>query len=171
VVIAVSGGSEDDTLTLPQGIAIALAALAALLMGQAFTEETQMVTRAGLGAQGRWLSLRKFLHADERFSSLPPTAVAVRERYMAYGAALGGAAAAVRAIPMGAESARWAWTHCGGEWRQVRAAYPRRWPLAWGEPPWSLASTGLWVGGVGGLALWVTTQVWRSADLGTGEDQ
>jgi len=170
-VIAVYGGSEDDNLTVPQAVAIALAAVAALLMGQAFTEETQMVTPAGLDAQGRWLSLRKFLHADELFSSLPPTAVAVRERYMAYGAALGVAAAAVRAIPMGAESDRWAWTRYGGEWRQVRVSYPRRWPLAWGEPPWSLAWTGLWVGGVGGLALWVTTQVLRGADLGTGEDQ
>ncbi len=169
--IAVYGGNEDDSLTLPQAIAIGVAIVCGLVMGQAFTEETEMVTPAGLAAQGRWLSLRKYLHDDEVFSDLPPTAVAVRERYLAYGAALGVAAAAVRAIPMGAESDRWAWTHYGGEWRQVRVSYPQRWPPAWGSPPWALTWTGLWIGGVGALALWVTTQWLSGIDLGPDADE
>jgi len=95
----------------------------------------------------------------------------VRERYLAYGAALGVAAGAVRAIPMGAESDRWAWTNYGGEWRQVRVSYPQRWPPAWGSSPWEIAWTGLWITGIGGLAFWVTTQVVSGVDLGREADQ
>ena len=169
--LGVAGGNEDDSLTVPQAIALGLALAAGIVMAQAFTEDVQMVTTAGAAAQGRWLSLRKYLHEDELFSSLPPTAVAVRERYLAYGAALGVAAAAVRAIPMGAESDRWAWTNYGGEWRQVRVSYPQRWPPAWGSSPWEIGWTGLWITGIGGLAFWVTTQVVSGVDLGREADQ
>jgi len=171
LLLAVYGGNEDDSLTWPQAIAAGIAIAALLVMGQAFTEETEMVTRAGLAAQGRWLSLRKYLHGDEIFPTLPPTAVAVRERYLAYGAALGVAAAAVRAIPMGAESDRWAWTRYGGEWRQVRVSYPQRWPPAWGSAPWALTWTGLWTAGFGALVLWVTTQVMPDLEFGPDADR
>jgi hypothetical protein len=164
--LGTGAGNEDESLTWPQGIAIVVAIGAAALMAQAFTEDMVMLTPAGAAAQGRWLSLRKFLHDDDMFSSLPPTAVAVRERYLAYGAALGVAAAAVRAIPMGAESDRWAWTQYGGEWRQVRVSYPHRWPLGWGSSPWDIGWTGLWFTVVGGLVLWFATQVLPSVDLG-----
>ena len=169
--LGVAGGNEDDSLSIPQAIALGFALAAGIVMAQAFTEDVQMVTPAGVAAQGRWLSLRKFLHEDELFSSLPPTAVAVRERYLAYGAALGVAAAAVRAIPMGAESDRWAWTNYGGEWRQIRVSYPQRWPPAWGSSPWEIGWTGLWMTGIGGLAFWVTTQVMPRVDLGNGADR
>lgn len=169
--LGTAAGNEDKSFTWPQAIAIALAIGAGVVMAQAFTEEMVMLTPSGATAQGRWVSLRKYLHGDEMFSSLPPTAVAVRERYLAYGAALGVAAAAVRAIPMGAESDRWAWTNYGGEWRQVKVSYPQRWPLAWGSSPWEIGWTGLWMTGVGGLALWVTTQWLPDIDLGRGADE
>lgn len=170
VVLAVAGGQEDD-VTLPQAIALAVAILTFVVLGRNFAEETEMVTPAGLAAQARWLSLRKFLHDDEIFPSLPPTAVANRERYLAYGAALGVAAAAVRALPMGAESDRWAWTRYGGQWRQVRVSYPRRWPPAWGSSPWAIGWTGLLAGGFGVLVLWVTTQMLPSIEFGPRTDQ
>ncbi len=170
VLLATAGGQEDS-VTWPQAIALAVAIITFAVLGWNFTEDTQMVTPAGLGAQARWLSLRKYLHDDEIFSSLPPTAVAVRERYLAYGAALGVAAAAVRAIPMGAESDRWAWTRYGGQWRQVRVSYPRRWPPAWGSSPWEIGWTGLLAGGFGVLVLWVTTQMLPSIEFGPGTDQ
>ncbi len=169
--LGTEAGNQDSSFTWPQAISISLAIAAAVVMGQAFTEDMVMLTPAGATAQGRWVSLRKYLREDEMFSSLPPTAVAVRERYLAYGAALGVAAAAVRAIPMGAESDRWAWTQYGGEWRQVRVSYPQRWPPAWGSSPWEIGWTGLWLTGVGGLALWVTTQWLPSIDLGRGADE
>jgi hypothetical protein len=168
--LGVAGGNEDDSLTIPQAIAIGLALAAGIVMAQAFTEDVQMVTPSGAVARGRWLSLRKYLHEDELFSDLPPTAVAVRDRYLAYGAALGVAAAAVRAIPMGAESDRWAWTNYGGGWRQVRVSYPERWPPAWGSSPWDIGWTGLWMTGIGGLAFWVSTQVLPGIDLGRDAD-
>jgi hypothetical protein len=94
-----------------------------------------------------------------------------RERYLAYGAALGVAAAAVRAIPMGAESDRWAWSHYGGQWRQVRVSYPNRWPPAWGSSPWQVGWTGILMTGFGGLVVWVTTQLLPSIEFGPSTDQ
>ena len=170
--LGTAAGNEDRSFTWPQAIAVALALAAGVVMAQAFTEDMVMLTPAGAAAQGRWVSLRKYLRDDEMFANLPPTAVAVRERYLAYGAALGVAATAVRAIPMGAESDRWAWTNYGGGgWRQVRVSYPERWPLAWGSSPWDIGWTGLWMTGVGALALWVTTQWLPSIDLGRGADE
>ena len=170
LMLSVMGGDEDTTTT-SQAIAIGIAFLTIVVLSKAFTEEIQMVTPAGVQSQARWLSLRKYLHDDELFSSLPPTAVVTRERYLAYGAALGVAAAAVRAIPMGAESDRWAWTHYGGEWRQVRVSYPTRWPPAWGSSPWQVGWTGILMTGFGGLVLWVTTQMLPSIEFGPATDQ
>lgn len=165
-------GSEDESsFTWPQAIAVALAIGAALVMAQAFTEDMVMLTPDGAKARGRWLSLRKYLHDDEMFASLPPTAVVVRERYLAYGAALGVAAAAVRAIPMGAESDRWAWTRYGGQWRQVRVSYPQLWPLGWGTSPRHVLWSAVRLAVVGAVVLWVATQWYPSVDLGTGGDQ
>ncbi|HEY3195918.1 MAG TPA: hypothetical protein VGK42_11855 [Candidatus Dormibacteraeota bacterium] len=170
LLLGIAGGQEDD-MTWPQAIAVGVAILTFIVLGRNFTEDTEMVTPAGLAAQARWLSLRKYLHDDEIFPSLPPTAVANRERYLAYGAALGVAAATVRAIPMGAESDRWAWTRYGGQWQQVRVSYPRRWPPAWGSSPWEVGWTGLLAGGFGVLVLWVTTQMLPSIEFGPGTDQ
>ena len=111
------------------------------------------MTPAGLPHQARWLALRKYLHEDELFSTLPPTAVTVRERYLAYGAALGVAAAAVRAIPMGSESDRRAWSSYGGRWRQVMVSYPRMWPPAYGASPGESIWRGLRLGAISGAFL------------------
>ena len=170
LMLSVMGGDED-TMTTPQMVAAVIAFLSIVVLSKAFTEEIQMVTPAGVQSQARWLSLRKYLHDDELFSSLPPTAVVTRERYLAYGAALGVAAAAVRAIPMGAESDRWAWSHYGGQWRQVRVSYPNRWPPAWGSSPWQVGWTGILMTGFGGLVVWVTTQLLPSIEFGPSTDQ
>lgn len=96
---------------------------------------TQRDTDAGLAAASRWLGLRRFLASHETFASVPPAAVAVWERYLAYGAAMGVAAAAVRALPLGSESDRWAWSSYGGSWREVRIRYPDARLLGWGRRP------------------------------------
>jgi hypothetical protein len=135
LLLMVFAGEGDDERTF---FWFATAALAFVTLGASarlFQETAQLVSQAGLPEQGRWLALRKFLHGDELFASLPPTAVVVRERYLAYGAALGVAAAAVRAIPMGAENDRRAWSSYGGKWRQVTVSYPTMWPPAWGASP------------------------------------
>ena len=166
-----AAGGEGDSMTLPQAIAVGFALLTAAVLSYAFTEEAQMVTPSGVGAQARWVALRRFLHQDELFPSLPPTAVIVRERYLAYGAALGVAAAAVRAIPMGAESDRWAWTRYGGQWRQVRVSYPRAWPPIWGYSPRAVGWTGIQAGLFGAAVLWLGTLMLPSINLGPRADQ
>jgi hypothetical protein len=95
----------------------------------------QRDTPAGLEAASHWLGVRARLAEDEVFPTIPPIAVAMWERYLAYGAAFGVAPGAVRPIPMGAESDTRAWSSYGGRWREVRIRYPRLLPLAWGMSP------------------------------------
>jgi hypothetical protein len=95
----------------------------------------QRDTPAGLAAASRWLGVRSRLADDKVFPTAPPIAVALWERYLAYGAAFGVAPGAVRPIPMGAESDSRAWSSYGGRWREVRIRYPRLLPLGWGMSP------------------------------------
>jgi hypothetical protein len=100
-------------------------------------------TPTGLATAARWLGLRKQLTGDEHFSEQPPAAVAIWDRLLSYGAAMGVAAGAVRALPMGAESEKQAWTSYGGHWRIVRVHYPRRLPPGWGRRPGGAIAIGL----------------------------
>jgi hypothetical protein len=108
---------------------------AAVFLGGISSRRRQRDTPAGLEAASRWIGLREALEQDEAFPTAPAIAVALWERHLAYGAALGVAAGAVRSIPMGAESDTRAWSSYGGRWRQVRVAYPHVWPLGWGLHP------------------------------------
>ena len=63
----------------------------------------QRDTPAGREAAARWLGVREYLGRNEVFPRLPPASVAIWDRYLGYGAALGVAAAAAHALPMGAE--------------------------------------------------------------------
>src|SRR5581483_9327368 len=90
-------------------------------------------TPEGLATAGRWLGLRAQLSGDDNFARQPPTAVAIWDRLLAYGAAMGVAPGAVRSLPMGAESATHAWTAYGGRWRVVHVHYPNRFPPGWGR--------------------------------------
>lgn len=92
-------------------------------------------TAEGLRAASRWLGLRQYLADNEAVADQPPAGVAVWERYMAYGVALGVAPRAARAIPMGAESDRVAWSSFGGTWRVVHISYPTAFPAGWGKSP------------------------------------
>jgi hypothetical protein len=169
-VLAAYSGNESS-MTWPEAVAIGVSILVAVVLVRVFRDDAQMVTPAGVDAQARWLSLRHYLHDDELFSSLPPTAVAVRDRFMAYGAALGVAAAAVRAIPMGAESDKWAWSRYGGRWRQVYVLYPGRWPPAWGSSPGQAASQAAWLGAFGLFWLWVSSLLLPKVEFGPHADQ
>lgn len=164
-ILAAIAGNEDDKDPGRWAFALAIALATAWVSSYAFRDDTQMITPAGVQAAARWLSLRKYLHDDELFPTLPPTAVVVRERYIGYGAALGVAAAAVRAIPMGAESDRRAWSSVGGRWRQVTVSYPKLWPPAYGFSPADAAWSGIRLAGIGGAALWGIWFVLTRADV------
>jgi len=151
--------NEDSHLSAQWVGTLILALVTIGISNSILRDSAQLVTTAGLPKQARWLSLRRYLHDDELFATLPPTAVVVRERYLAYGAALGVAAAAVRAIPMGSESDRRAWSSYGGQWRQVSVSYPKMWPPAYGASPGESIWRGIRLGGVAAVFLWVFAQL------------
>jgi hypothetical protein len=100
-------------------------------------------TPAGRASAARWLGLRDQLGEDTPFADQPPAGVAIWDRHLAYGAALGLAHGAVRALPLGAESDRVAWSPVGGRWRVVRIRYPWFHPPAYGAHPALVAFLGL----------------------------
>ena len=100
-------------------------------------------TPAGREAAARWLGLKEHLEGSGGFADAPPTAVAIWDRYLSYGAALGVAGGAVRALPLGSESDKVAWTSYSGTWRMVKIEYPKRIPPGWGRLPLLAAAIGL----------------------------
>lgn len=66
----------------------------------------QRATPAGLLAAKRWLGVKDYLSHSEEFPRLPPAAVTVWGRHLAYAAALGAADAAVGAIPLASIGSR-----------------------------------------------------------------
>ena len=137
---------------IPFGLkGIGICALGAgVLLGGIRSRRRQRDTPDGLVAAGRWVAVREKLEEDEVFPMQPPITVALWERLLAYGAALGVAAGAVRPIPMGAESDKRAWSAFGGRWHQVTVRYPRLYPPAWGLHP---VAALLWAALFGGIAL------------------
>jgi len=77
-------------------------------------------TRAGRDCAAAWLGYRAHLADDPEFERLPPAAVALWDRHLAYAAAMGVATGVVRALPLGPRSARVAWSSYGGQWHRVR---------------------------------------------------
>jgi hypothetical protein len=118
----------------------------------------QRYTDAGRASAAHWLGVRDHLEHGG-FADLPPDAVAVWDRYLAYAASLGTATAAVRAIPMGAEDERRAWSTFGGAWHQVRVRYPR-WRPGWGRHPVLAIVHALLTLAAGSSLLWL----WRLAE-------
>jgi hypothetical protein len=95
----------------------------------------QRDTPRGREVASRWLGLREHLATNTVIPTLGPGAVAIWDRLLAYAAAMGMARAAVRAIPMGREDDRQAWTSHGGAWRRITVTYPRLRPF-WGSSTW-----------------------------------
>src|SRR5207237_10501371 len=106
-------------------------------------------TARGWGGASGWLGLQTYLRDDPSFADSPVASVAIWQRYLSYGAALGVARAAVAALPMGSESDDEAWSKQSGRWRLVHITY-RNWPPGWGRAPrqvvWSGALTFLAAG-------------------------
>jgi hypothetical protein len=133
VIVPPQDNAKEDN---PIGAFFGLTALAWFpLMAIPHKLGAERDTPAGREAAARWLGLREHLEGSGGFSDAPPAAVAIWDRYLSYGAALGVAAGAVRALPLGSESDTVAWTSNGGKWRMVRIDYPKRIPPGWGKPP------------------------------------
>jgi hypothetical protein len=85
---------------------------------------SQRYSRAGEAAASHWLGVRRHLLHDQAFGDTPPSGVAIWNRLLAYGAAVGAAHGAVNAIPLETEDPEIAWSRVGGTWHEVRVEYP-----------------------------------------------
>jgi hypothetical protein len=139
--------SEDNDL----GAALAVGVMGfALLAGVVGRQRGERDTRAGRAAAARWLGVRDWLGGHPEFADLPPAAVAVWDRYLPYGAALGVTRTASQVLDLGLGDRRRVWSSYGGRWRRVRVRYPRFWGR-YGRGIPSLLLTALLAVLVGGL--------------------
>ncbi len=135
-----SSSKDDNPIAAFIGLAVILT-VALMLIPRSMRAERD--TPEGLRVASRWLGLRAQLAGNESFGEQPPAAVAIWDRLLSYGAAMGVAAGAVRGLPMGAESERHAWTAYGGYWHVVRVRYPNKFPPGWGRSPGAAIGVGL----------------------------
>lgn len=140
-----SNNSDDDDDGNPVMAAIGLAVVSwgGLISLVETAGKRQRDTPEGRTAAAKWLGLREMLADDTLFGEQQPAGVAIWDRHIAYGAALGVAHGAVRALPLGAESDTEAWSSVGGRWRVVRIRYPRFVPPGYGRHPFRAFSLGL----------------------------
>jgi hypothetical protein len=96
---------------------------------------------AGEAAAARWLGVKLFLQRDVAFGNTPPSGVAIWDRLLAYGAAVGAAHGAVAGIPLEAEDPDVAWSRVGGTWHQVHIEYPTH--FGYGDRPITAIGVGL----------------------------
>ncbi|MFJ6165656.1 DUF2207 family protein [Micromonospora orduensis] len=97
----------------------------------------ERATAAGSQATAHWLGVRAWLRNHEQFTELPPSAVAIWDRYLAYGAALGVTRQASDVLDVGAGVQRHLWSSYHGGYRRIRVRYPR-WRPWYGGTTWFL---------------------------------
>ncbi|HEX6872134.1 MAG TPA: hypothetical protein VF163_13635, partial [Micromonosporaceae bacterium] len=95
-----------------------------VLGGLALRPAGERVTEAGRAVAARWLGVRDWLRGHESFADIPPAGVAVWDRYLPYGAALGTTRLASAVIDLGMGNRRRVWSSYGGTWHRVRVRYP-----------------------------------------------
>jgi len=123
-------GDDDD----PIGTIIAAGVVGFLVLaGIGGRNVGERDTPAGREAAARWLGVKAWLRAHDSFAELPPSAVAVWDRYLGYGAALGATRVSSRVIDLGMGNRRLVWSSFGGTWHRVRVRYPKFWPR-YGRP-------------------------------------
>lgn len=125
-----SDSSDDSPLGTALSVGffafVALAAIGGRNIGERDTAQGREVA-------GRWLGVKQWLRGNDGFTDLPPAAVAVWDRYLGYGAALGTTRVASAVIDMGMGNRRRVWSSFGGTWHRVKVSYPRFWPR-YGHP-------------------------------------
>ena len=88
--------------------------------------QSERDTPAGVAAAARWLGLEENLRDAGGFADLPPTAIAVWDRYLGYATAFGLTGNILHLVPLAPESPTEAWSNESGRWRVVHIRYPRR---------------------------------------------
>ncbi|MFJ6199079.1 DUF2207 family protein [Micromonospora sp. NPDC092111] len=114
-------GRDDGDYGAVPGLFLVVTAIFCGIAGKATGERD---TPAGRDVASRWLGLRAWLAAHESFADLPPAAVAVWDRYLPYGAAVGVTRVASQVIDLGRADRRRIWSSYTGTWRVVTVTYP-----------------------------------------------
>ncbi len=97
-----------------------------LSVGVLFPEQDRLTSR-GRQVAAHWLGVASWLRAHEPLRDLPPAAVAVWDRYLAYGAALGVMRHAVEVLDLETTGRRdVVWSQHTGVRRPVQVRYPKR---------------------------------------------
>lgn len=81
-------------------------------------------TVAGREVAARWLGFRAYLDSADAFRAESPAAVAIWDRVLAYGTALGANVLVADVINFGPGDDRRIWSSYGGTWRPVTISYP-----------------------------------------------
>ena len=157
-------GDEEDPWGTVLGVGFISFLVLATLAGRNIGERD---TPAGRDVAARWLGVKAWLRGDDAFGELPPSAVAVWDRYLGYGAALGTTRVSSAVIDLGMGNRRRVWSSYGGTWRRVRVRYPR-FGLRYGRTAPPLVLRALAAIGVG----YVLARWWRGlvADIAGADD-
>ncbi|HWB35499.1 MAG TPA: hypothetical protein VHA75_05680, partial [Rugosimonospora sp.] len=115
-------------------------------------------TPQGREVAARWLGVKTWLQNTEAFGELPPSAVEVWDRYLAYGAAVGATRVSSAVIDMGMGNRKLVWSSFGNTWHRVRIRYPR---VFWryGKPAPPLVGRGIIALGIGLVLLFYWAKV------------
>ncbi len=141
-VEATKDAAPDDGARAWSVAAAVIALALCLLVVNRADRNRQRDTDAGLGAASHWLGVRRGYTDGGNYDELPPAAVVLYERHLAYAAAMDAARRTVDRLPLSAEDDRLAWSPHGGRWRQVTVRYPSR-RVGWGEGPGRAIVAGL----------------------------
>jgi hypothetical protein len=141
------GRADDDKPGFGAGI-LAFGALSAVA-GRAMGERD---TLSGREVAARWLGVRDWLRGHDQFDELPPASVAIWDRYLGYGAAVGATRLASAVLDLEMGDKKLVWSSFGGTWHRVRVRYPSFWPR-YGRPTSSLVIRGVVFAVIGGILL------------------
>lgn len=147
-------GDEGVRTIVAGGIAVVSMLAITGVAGRWGRSLAQLPTDEGERAAAVCLGLQRHLHENENFDEVPPAAVVMWGRHLAYATALGAAQTCVAALPMGAEDDHHAWSRFRGQWRKVRVRYPRALPPGWGKHPAFASFLAVFWGAAAGAALY-----------------
>jgi Predicted membrane protein (DUF2207) len=131
------------------GLAVVVFGFLAAVAGRDVGERD---TPLGREVAARWLGVKAWLQNTEAFGELPPSAVEVWDRYLAYGAAVGATRVSSAVIDMGMGNRKLVWSSYQGTWHRVRVRYPRFF-WRYGKPAPPLIIRGVIAGVIGAVLL------------------
>jgi len=145
LAFAASDNAAPDASPKLWAILLAVGTVGVVVVAAARADRSrQRDTDSGLAAASHWLGVRRGYTEVGRYDELPPAAVVLYERHLAYAAAMDAAQRAVARLPLSAEDDRRGWSNHGGRWRQIEVDYPTR-RIGWGMGPGRAIVTGvLW---------------------------